>query len=78
MSSSEINARKLDLIAWIHQLSDVNLITFLDGIRNSGTASDWWSEINLEQQQAVLKGLKDAEEGRVHSLDDFWNKLKNG
>ena len=78
MSSSELNARKLDLIAWIHQISDVNLIAFLDGIRNSRTESDWWNELNEAQKMAIMKGIKEAEEGHVHSSEFFRNKLKNG
>ena len=78
MSTSEINARKLDLIAWIHQLSDVNLLAFLDGIRNSRTEADWWIELSTIQKAAILKGLKDAEEGQVHDSEFFRNRLKNG
>ena len=77
MSSAELNQKKLDLIAWINQLSDVSLISFLDGLRNSRIEKDWWEELSEAEKKSVLKGLKDAEEGNLISSSDFWNKFKN-
>lgn len=78
MSVAEIKKTKLDLIAWIEQLSDVNMLTVLDGLRNSRSDKDWWDDLNENQQQHITEGLNDAENGRVVSSEDFWNKLKNG
>lgn len=33
--------------------------------------SDWWDEISDEEKLAVERGLKDAEEGRTISHEDF-------
>jgi hypothetical protein len=77
MSTAELNKKKLDLIAWINQLSDVNLISFLEGLRNSRTKNDWWSELSDHQKKIVLKGLKDAEKGKVISSNKFWKNLKD-
>ena len=77
MSTAEINKIKLNLIAWINQLSDTDLISFLDGIRNSRSKGDWWDELSSDQKEIILSGLKDAENGKLISSEDFWNKLKN-
>jgi hypothetical protein len=77
MSTAELNKKKLDLIAWINQLSDVNLISFLEGLRNSRSKNDWWDELSDHQKKIVLKGLKDAEKGKILSSKEFWKKLKN-
>jgi hypothetical protein len=77
MSSAELNKKKLELIAWINQLSDVNLISFLDGLRSSRAKDDWWDELSDAQKKVVLKGLEDAEKGNLISSDEFWQKLKN-
>ena len=77
MSSAELNRKKLDLISWINQLSDVNVISFLEGIRLSRTKEDWWDELSEGQKKSVLAGLKDAENGNVMTSSEFWKKLKN-
>lgn len=77
MSSAEINGMKLNLIAWINQLSDVNLISFLDGMRSTSAKNDWWKELSESQKKQILAGLKDAENGNFLKSKDFWDKLKD-
>ena len=77
MSAAELNGIKLDLIAWINQLSDTDLIYFLDGLRVSRDKKDWWEELLTAQKKEVLAGLKDAEAGRVMDSETFWKKLNN-
>jgi hypothetical protein len=78
MSVAEIKKTKLDLIAWIEQLSDVNMLTVLDGLRSSKSDNDWWDNLTENQKQHINEGLNDAENGQVVSSETFWNKLKNG
>lgn len=77
MSSAELNEIKLNLIAWINQLSDTDIISFLEGIRNSWSKGDWWDELSSGQKKIVLAGLKNAEDGKLISSGKFWKKLKN-
>ncbi len=77
MSAAEINGIKLNLIAWINQLSDTELITFLDGIRASRAKNDWWDELSDKQKKQILAGIKDADTGKLSSSKEFWNKLKD-
>jgi hypothetical protein len=77
MSSAELNSIKLNLISWINQLSDADLISFLDGLRASRTKKDWWDSLTAAQKKQVLAGLKDAETGKVMESKKFWNSLKN-
>jgi len=77
MSTAELNEIKLNLIAWINQLSDTDIISFLEGIRNSWSKSDWWDELSSGQKKVVLAGLKDAKEGKLISSGEFWKRLKN-
>ena len=78
MSVAEIKKTKLDLIAWIEGLSDTNMLTFLDGLRNSKPGKDWWDDLTEGQQHHINEGLADAENGHIVSSKVFWNKLKNG
>ena len=77
MSTADINGIKLNLIAWINQLSDTDLIAFLDGLRISRAKNDWWEELSNAQKKQVLAGLKDAEEGIVMDSKEFWQSLSN-
>ncbi|WP_121811539.1 hypothetical protein [Mucilaginibacter kameinonensis] len=78
MSVAELNKTKSNLIAWIEQLSDSNMLTFLEGIRSSKSDKDWWEQLTDAQKQNINEGVNDAENGRVMSSTEFWTKLKNG
>ncbi len=78
MSVAEIKKTKSDLIAWIENLSDVNMLTVLSGLKDSREDKDWWDDLTENQKNHINQGLADAENGRVMSSEVFWNKLKNG
>lgn len=78
MSTAELNSVKLNLIAWINQLSDADLIGFIDGLRISRIKLDWWDELSASQQKEIMAGLKDSEDGKVMDSTKFWETLKNG
>ncbi len=77
MSAADLNRIKLNLIAWIHQLSDIDLLTFLDSLKNTSSKKEWWDELNDTQQKIILKGIKDADEGKLISSENFWKKIKD-
>jgi len=78
MSVAEIKKTKSDLIAWIEGLSDVNLLTVLNGLKDSQAKKDWWDDLSESQKRHINEGLADAKNGRVMSSETFWKKLKNG
>jgi len=77
MSVAEMKQAKLSLIAWIEQLSDTNMLSLLEGLKNSRSDKDWWDDLNDTQIANINQGLSDIENGRVMSSEDFWNKLKD-
>jgi len=77
MSVAEIKKTKSDLISWIQELSDINMLTVLDGLKNSQSTGDWWDDLTENQRRHINEGLADAEAGRVMSSAEFWNKLRN-
>lgn len=77
MSTAELNKKKLDLIAWINELSDEHIIDFLDGLKTADTKGDWWDELSVSQQLLLKKGMNDIETGNVISSTQFWSALKN-
>lgn len=78
MSVAEIKKTKSDLIAWIEELSDTNILNVLSSLRNSMSKNDWWDELTEAQKRHISEGVADAENGRVMSSEAFWTKLKNG
>lgn len=78
MSAAELKKTRTKLISWIEQLSDPNVLDFLNGIMQSNTEKDWFDELSLTQQSYLNEGLEDMKNGKVVSSEQFWNKLKNG
>lgn len=78
MSAAELKKTRTKLISWIEQLSDPNVLDFLNGIMQSNTEKDWFDELSLTQQSHLNEGLEDMKNGKVVSSEQFWNKLKNG
>ncbi len=63
-----IQAEKLDLIEWISKINDSSLISKLRQIKEDYSQSkDWWECLKKEEIDSINRGLKDFEEGRIHS-----------
>jgi hypothetical protein len=77
MRISELNKKKLDLIAWINQLSDKNTIEFLDNLVRATSKDDWWDELSDNEQIKLQNGMNDIKKGNVISSAQFWKELKN-
>ena len=76
MSTTDLNKKKLDLIAWINQLSDKNTIEFLDNLKRATSKDDWWDELSVNQQKKLQNGMNDIKNGNVISSAQFWKELK--
>lgn len=64
----DIQTEKIGLIQWIASLKDSSVINKLKEIRREYSFSDdWWDEISDVEKKSIKKGLKDIEEGKVHS-----------
>ncbi|MCD4679124.1 MAG: hypothetical protein K8S00_01935 [Bacteroidales bacterium] len=63
-----IQTEKLNLIEWISRLNDTSLLEKLRKIKDDYSKStDWWDTLKIEEIESINRGLKDFEEGRVHS-----------
>ncbi len=64
----DIQAEKIGLIQWIADLNDSSIINKIKEIRRTHSFSDdWWDELSTAEKESVKRGLKDIEEGRIHS-----------
>jgi predicted transcriptional regulator len=63
-----IQTEKLGLIEWISKLNDISIIEKLKSIREDYIKSkDWWDTLNKEELESIERGLKDLEDGKIHS-----------
>jgi hypothetical protein len=63
-----IHIEKLDLIEWISKLNDTSIIEKIKEIRkNYSQSKDWGDTLTQEEIESIEEGLKDLEEGKVHS-----------
>jgi predicted transcriptional regulator len=63
-----IHIEKLNLIEWISNLNDTSIIEKIKKIRmNYIQSKDWGDTLTKEEIESIEEGLKDLEEGRVHS-----------
>ncbi len=63
-----IQTEKLNLIEWISRLNDSSIIDRLRAIKDDYSKSkDWWETLEKEELKSINRGLKDFEEGRIHS-----------
>ncbi len=69
-----IQIEKLDLIEWISRLNDISIIDRLRQIKDDYSKSDeWWDTLKKEELESINRGLRDFEEGRLHSQDAVRN-----
>lgn len=65
-----IQTEKLDLIEWISKLNDTSIIDKIIKIKEDYSKSkDWWAALKKEEIESINRGLKDFEEGKIHSQD---------
>jgi predicted transcriptional regulator len=66
-----VHLEKLGLIEWLAQLQDTSVLEKVKAIRTEHSSiSDWWDEVPQDHKDAISRGLKDVEEGNVHSHEE--------
>ena len=71
----ELEAIKLELIAWLSKLEDQDTIEYLKVVKDiQETGNDWWEELNENQKIRIEKGLNDVKEGRIFSHEEVRKK----
>lgn len=80
MSTTELNNTKKELLGWIKSLTDNSMLGLLNSVKLSseGKSADWWEELTASDKKNILLGIKDFEEGKTMSSNEFWSGLKNG
>jgi predicted transcriptional regulator len=57
----DVQAEKLDLIQWLAQLKDEEMIAKIKALRDN--KSDWWDRIAADEKAEIEEGLAQADRG---------------
>ncbi len=72
-SSSNLAARKLSLIQLLSSTDDETVIAQIENIFEKVS----WDDLSDEIKESIERGIKDANEGRKISFDEFLKKRRN-
>jgi len=75
MSTAELKNQLHKLIV---ETDDIDALTKIRAFINKlqKNDSDWWDEINSDDQKSIERGLKDLEDGNTHSDEDVRSAIK--
>ena len=79
MKAAEYNSTRQELVQWINSLNDTSLLNLLNSIRMSRKkdSKDWWNELSNTERENIDLGIKDLNEGRTISSQEFWKRFDN-
>ena len=78
MVVAEIDKIKIELINWIKSIKDPGLIQIIEALRLSEHSGDWWNDLTNAEQEEIENGMKQLDESKGMSSEEFWRKFKSG
>jgi hypothetical protein len=70
----DIQAKKLNLIQWLIQLNDENLLNKIQALQTEDI--DFWNELSDSQKQEINKGLVELDAGQRHDYESVISKYR--
>ena len=70
----DIQTKKLNLIQWLVQLNDEQLLNKIQALQNEDT--DFWNELSEPQRQEIKNGLAELETGQKHDYESVVAKYR--
>lgn len=68
-------AIKLELIEWLTQLEDKDILSYLKVVKDSKSINkDWWEFLSESQKAGIERGMDDVTNGRTVSHADMKDK----
>ena len=68
-----LDARKINIINWVSQLYDENMISRLEEFQ---AQKDWWLTLSDEERTEIEEGILQAERGEVKSNEEVFEKYQ--
>ncbi len=66
-----IHVEKLELIQWLSELTDENMLARIKALRSE---KDWYDEIPESTKEAIEEGLTDIKKENTKSFDEVISK----
>ena len=70
----DIQTKKLDLIQWLIQLNDEQLLNKIQALQAEDM--DFWNELSESQRQEIKKGLAELKAGKKHDYESVVGKYR--
>lgn len=70
------NIVREEMIEWITNPENEEILKMLKLIKDSSASSDWYRDLSERAKKSIESGLKDHQEGKTLSNEEFW--LKHG
>jgi hypothetical protein len=67
-------AKKLDIIGWITNLNDEDILDKIDSLRKQ--EDDWWDTIGEDEKTEILEGLSQLDRGESVAHEQVMAKYK--
>ncbi|HET8809554.1 MAG TPA: hypothetical protein VFM65_04740 [Flavobacteriaceae bacterium] len=71
----DIQLEKYKLLEWLIGLKDERIITKIKTIRETSVSSEWTNAISEKEKTLIMKGLKDIEQGNVHTHEEVMREI---
>ena len=68
-----LDARKINIINWVSQLYDENMISRLEEFQ---AQKDWWLTLSDEERTEIEEGILQAERGEVKSNEEVFERYQ--
>jgi len=69
-----IETRKVDLISWITNINNSNVIKKLEELRDK--EDNWWDSLPKQVQNEILESNKHADKGELYAHEEVMKKHK--
>jgi hypothetical protein len=70
----DIKADKLDLIQWLLELTDENVIAKIKHLRNED--ADWWDSLSADEVKAIQEGIQELDRGEGIPHDQVVDEVR--
>ena len=74
MKAIDINSTKLELIKWVSSINDDKVLELINAFRIYKSDKDCWETSSDQQKKEIEISLKDLDEGKGLSSEEFWKK----
>ena len=70
------SATKNELIEWIFNPSNEELLHVLKLIKENADGTDWHNNLSEAEKISLENGISDHESGNTLSSEEFWGKIR--